>query len=629
MGAVLSQRRKGQPEKEQQETPCTGSDSEGNFDTPEAETPISSPVKEPMRETDKVVTELLSDLTLNDNNNLLTDLASETNFGKKTTSDLAIDKGLTVSEVCTVDSVTRISVGDVKESPVDNTGARPTEDSSVDNVFLAQDDQGNDTGARQKVIDKESLKDVGKDFLNNNGLQTDNATSVDTSERDFNNQDSVMETNDNIKKDSPKRVRKPVSKLPSRIQKDSSNRTKKAGQEEKNLEMNADLDDLPLPKSSYNFDPNQWEDPNFNPFGGNSALSSSPTVTKAPCGFNKDLSDGPLDHPKLCKTLSGSETDLAQETRSRRGSGSPRCSPKLGRSRLITTSEQVKFLCFLLNSCKVQNYEGSSLVLDVCNQQEEDSPSIEKREGHATDEEKLASAPATKQTDAGVEGHHVEEQEFFECPNESASGLTKPSPAGDNNLNSHIIMKEMEVKDWQTRYDQSHAEVLEMRKIVAEYEKTIAQMIEDEQRSNVNAQKSLQQVTQEKEQALADLNSVERSLSDLFRRYENLKGVLEGFKKNEEALKKCAQEYLARVKQEEQRYQALKMHAEEKLNKANEEIAQVRSKASSEGAALSASLRKEQMKVESLERALQQKNQEIEELTKICDELIAKMGKND
>ncbi|XP_077326093.1 transforming acidic coiled-coil-containing protein 1 isoform X2 [Lithobates pipiens] len=624
----------------------SGSDSEGNFDTPEAETPISSPVKEPMRETDKVVTELLSDLTLNDNNNLLTDCALETNFGKKTNSDLAIDKGLTVSEVCTVDSVTRSSVGDVKESPVDNIGARPTEDSSVDNVFLAQDDQGNDTEAQQKVIDKESLTDVGKDFLNNNGLQTDNATSVDTSERDFNKQDSVMETNDNIKKGSPKRVRKPVSKLPSRIQKDSSNRTKKAGQEE-NLEMNADLDDLAIPKSSYNFDPNQWEDPNFNPFGGNSALSSSPTVTKAPCGF-KDLSDGPLDHPKLCKTLSGSETDLAQETRPRRGSGSPRSSPKLGRSRLIT------------NSCKVQNYEGSSLVLDVCNQQEDDSPSIEKREGHATDEEKLASAPATKQTDAGVKGHHEEEQEFFECPNESASGLAKPSPAGDNNLNSHrsssvslesqnpvdaiylrdrtavltlireeIIMKEMEVKDWQTRYDQSHAEVLEMRKIVAEYEKTIAQMIEDEQRSNVNAQKSLQQVTQEKEQALADLNSVERSLSDLFRRYENLKGVLEGFKKNEEALKKCAQEYLARVKQEEQRYQALKMHAEEKLNKANEEIAQVRSKASSEGAALSASLRKEQMKVESLERALQQKNQEIEELTKICDELIAKMGKND
>lgn len=41
---------------------------------------------------------------------------------------------------------------------------------------------------------------------------------------------------------------------------------------------------------------------------------------------------------------------------------------------------------------------------------------------------------------------------------------------------------------------------------------------------------------------------------------------------NEEVLKKCAQEYLARVKQEEQRYQTLKIHAEEKLDKYVEEI---------------------------------------------------------
>lgn len=37
--------------------------------------------------------------------------------------------------------------------------------------------------------------------------------------------------------------------------------------------------------------------------------------------------------------------------------------------------------------------------------------------------------------------------------------------------------------------------------------------------------------------------------------------------KNEEVLKKCAQEYLSRVKKEEQRYQALKVHAEEKLDR--------------------------------------------------------------
>ncbi len=43
------------------------------------------------------------------------------------------------------------------------------------------------------------------------------------------------------------------------------------------------------------------------------------------------------------------------------------------------------------------------------------------------------------------------------------------------------------------------------------------------------------------------------------------------------------------------------------FNRANEEIAQVRTKANAEGVALNASLRKEQMKVESLERAVLQK----------------------
>nr|XP_020458885.1 uncharacterized protein LOC109961923 isoform X9 [Monopterus albus] len=191
-----------------------------------------------------------------------------------------------------------------------------------------------------------------------------------------------------------------------------------------------------------------------------------------------------------------------------------------------------------------------------------------------------------------------------------------------------IVTKEKEVLEWQRKYEDSRQEVVEMRRIVAEYEKTIAQMIEDDQKEKSLSHHTIQQLIMEKDQALADLNSVEKSLADLFRRYEKMKDVLEGFRKNEEVLKRCAQEYLSRVRKEEQRYQALKIHAEEKLDKANSEIAQVRVKAKQEQAAYQASLRKEQMKVDSLERTLEQKNKEIEELTKICDELIAKMGKS-
>ncbi|KAL7990558.1 hypothetical protein Chor_013988 [Crotalus horridus] len=184
-----------------------------------------------------------------------------------------------------------------------------------------------------------------------------------------------------------------------------------------------------------------------------------------------------------------------------------------------------------------------------------------------------------------------------------------------------IVAKERMISEWKEKYEDSRREVMEMRKIVSEYEKTIAQMIEDEQREKSMSHHTVQQLIMEKEQALADLNSVEKSLADLFRRYEKMK-------ENEEVLKKCAQEYLSRVKKEEQRYQALKVHAEEKLDRANAEIAQVRGKAQQEQAAYQASLRKEQLKVDALERTLEQKNKEIEELTKICDELIAKMGKS-
>ncbi|XP_043453689.1 transforming acidic coiled-coil-containing protein 2 isoform X12 [Prionailurus bengalensis] len=211
------------------------------------------------------------------------------------------------------------------------------------------------------------------------------------------------------------------------------------------------------------------------------------------------------------------------------------------------------------------------------------------------------------------------------------AGLLFQPPDLDSALRiarAEIITKESEVSEWKAKYEESRREVMEMRKIVAEYEKTIAQMIEDEQREKSVSHQTVQQLVLEKEQALADLNSVEKSLADLFRRYEKMKEVLEGFRKNEEVLKKCAQEYLSRVKKEEQRYQALKVHAEEKLDRANAEIAQVRGKAQQEQAAYQASLRKEQLRVDALERTLEQKNKEIEELTKICDELIAKMGKS-
>ncbi|XP_033087518.1 transforming acidic coiled-coil-containing protein 1 isoform X12 [Trachypithecus francoisi] len=446
--------------------------------------------------------------------------------------------------------------------------------------------------------------------------------------------------------------RKPGSKLIPKMQKDGI--SKSAG-----LEQPTDpvARDGPLSQTSSKLDPSQWENASFNPFGSHSVLQNSPSLSsEGSYHFDPDNFDESVDPFKPTTTLTSS--DFCSPTGNHVNEILE--SPKKAKSRLITTTEQVKFLCFLLSGCKVKKRETQSLALDACSQDEgaviSQISDISNRDGHATDEEKLASTSCgQKSAGAEVKGIEKETCQKMEEDGSTVLGLLESSAekaavsvscGGESPLDGiclsesdktavltlireEIITKEIEANEWKKKYEETRQEVLEMRKIVAEYEKTIAQMIEDEQRTSMTSQKSFQQLTMEKEQALADLNSVERSLSDLFRRYENLKGVLEGFKKNEEALKKCAQDYLARVKQEEQRYQALKIHAEEKLDKANEEIAQVRTKAKAESAALHAGLRKEQMKVESLERALQQKNQEIEELTKICDELIAKLGKAD
>ncbi|XP_054853144.1 transforming acidic coiled-coil-containing protein 1 isoform X2 [Eublepharis macularius] len=455
--------------------------------------------------------------------------------------------------------------------------------------------------------------------------------------------------------------RKPASKLSPKRQRGGTTRPVVSNEQVAKVPA-ADISVVPLPKVSHQVDNSQWDDPNINPFAGSSALQNSPTLQKGSYDFETANPFKPSAGAggDSCPTAENSLNEILESQvleiqggELKKGSASP----KKAQSRLITSG------------CKVKKYETQSLVLDVCTKDEEDEalvshiPDLANRDGHATDEEKLASTSSSQKPDESeVKGFSKDPSCNLKessdpsnvlgnpepCSVEKASGVLAAGTRGSAEspldaiclnesdkmavltlIREEIISKEIEANEWKQKYEGSRQEVLEMRKIVAEYEKTIAQMIEDEQRTNMASQKSLQQLTMEKEQALSDLNSVERSLSDLFRRYENLKGVLEGFKKNEEALKKCAQDYLNRVKQEEQRYQALKIHAEEKLDKANEEIAQVRAKAKAESAALHASLRKEQMKVDSLDRALQQKNQEIEELTKICDELIAKLGKTD
>ncbi|XP_059131670.1 transforming acidic coiled-coil-containing protein 3 [Peromyscus eremicus] len=194
-------------------------------------------------------------------------------------------------------------------------------------------------------------------------------------------------------------------------------------------------------------------------------------------------------------------------------------------------------------------------------------------------------------------------------------------------LDALVNATQQENLELRSKYEDLNTKYLEMGKIVDGFEKIVYKSMEDAEKQKELSEDKIKKVLKERDQLTADLNSMEKSFSDLFKRFEKQKEVIEGYRKNEESLKKCVEEYIVKVEKEGQRYQALKAHAEEKLKQANEEIAQVRSKAQGETLAFQASLRKAQMQIHSLEKTVEQKTKENDELTRICDDLISKMEK--
>merc|ERR1712098_65006 len=166
----------------------------------------------------------------------------------------------------------------------------------------------------------------------------------------------------------------------------------------------------------------------------------------------------------------------------------------------------------------------------------------------------------------------------------------------------------------------------QMKEVVAEYEKTISELISDKEKEKEQLQVDVERMISEKNQAVEDLQNVESAFADVHRKYERTKQVVEGFKKNEEQLKTYINEYKNKLSRQDQKYQLLKEHAEEKLEEANKEIDNISKSQEAEIAKLTATLKKTEMKAKSLEITVEQKVKENEELTAICDELIAKVG---
>ncbi|XP_013774030.1 transforming acidic coiled-coil-containing protein 3-like isoform X2 [Limulus polyphemus] len=165
------------------------------------------------------------------------------------------------------------------------------------------------------------------------------------------------------------------------------------------------------------------------------------------------------------------------------------------------------------------------------------------------------------------------------------------------------------------------------RMVASELASLVDNFLQQKENERIELGSSNQKLTKERDQALEDLQSVENAFADLHRRYEKTKSVVEGYKQNEEWLKQQLSETQAKLNKQEQMYEVLRNRTEEKLESANIEIENTRKSSEGETAALVAQLKKAEMRICSLERNLEHKTKENTELSNICDELIAKVGK--
>ena len=105
-----------------------------------------------------------------------------------------------------------------------------------------------------------------------------------------------------------------------------------------------------------------------------------------------------------------------------------------------------------------------------------------------------------------------------------------------------------------------------------------------------------------------------------------IREVITAFKANEDQLKATVEDLTIRKRKADERYELLRAEAESKLSEANVRLDELKRNKEGEIARLVALCRKADMRVASLERSVEQKTRENEELHQICDDLINRVG---
>lgn len=203
---------------------------------------------------------------------------------------------------------------------------------------------------------------------------------------------------------------------------------------------------------------------------------------------------------------------------------------------------------------------------------------------------------------------------------------------------SRLLAKD---REWDKKLQASKSELSNSQKMVmdlrhkcndmaAEYDKSMTELLNDKELASMSTieptPENMNSLKSERDQYADDLQLVEKSFTELHKRYDKLRENLQSHKRNEEKLKEEITSMRQQLRDASQNFEKLRGESQDKLTKAANEVEKAKSSCKAELIRLQMALKKSEVHAQSVEQQLKQKIEENSELAQICDNLIALKG---
>ncbi len=213
------------------------------------------------------------------------------------------------------------------------------------------------------------------------------------------------------------------------------------------------------------------------------------------------------------------------------------------------------------------------------------------------------------------------------------AGSIKMAEGVEDDARAQVELLQGEVDVLQEKLAAALQSGAEMRAMLGEYELTMEQMI---RARNGTPPTTLRcppddnvegggEDGRERRQLAVDLRAMTIAFANCKERYEEARHIVEKVRAHEEGLKANISALQTELASGARRYDELRRHAEGKLCEANEELFTLKSTLEIELSSTRAKLHKAELRISSLEGALEGKTRENGELMAICDDLIQKI----